>query len=311
MKTYTVLKNCKTKKGGTGTTNTKKKGVVLTNYAGFYYVEDENGMIFTCKIRGKLKSRVITGDQVIFSPTNDTEGMIENVLSRINQLERPRIANISLALIVLAVNEPKPDLFLLDRLLWLTHYHRIRPCIVLNKSDLPPDSETLKIQRAYCEPYFQCIAVSSRTSEGIAEIKAVINREIAVMAGPSGVGKTSLLNLLLPGIEQRTQTISQKMQRGRHTTRHVELYSLPDSGWIADTPGFSQLEMPPIDRWSIADYFPDFAPYIPHCRFRDCLHHKENDCAVKVAVENGEILRERHEHYLMMVEEASIKEKKY
>jgi ribosome biogenesis GTPase len=287
-----------------------KKGLVYSTVAGFYYVQDENGQTVVCRRRGKLKAVVVTGDQAWFTPLDAGRGIIEALLPRQNELERPRIANISLAIIVMAMNQPKPDLLLLDKLLWLVQQKHIRPCILLTKSDLVPAAQVRTI-RDYYGRLFDVLEFSQAKPAGLEAVRRRIQGEIAVLAGPSGVGKTSLLNCLREERPLPTQAVSQRLQRGKHTTRHVELYALGVSGWIADTPGFNVLELPAMDRLEVSKYFPDFTPYTGQCRFHNCLHDKEKDCAVIKAAEAGWVLRERHEHYRAILHEILAKEMVY
>lgn len=286
-------------------------GIVIKNLAGFYYVQNRDDALYECKIRGKVKNKIVSGDKVIFSKTEDQHGIIEEILPRDNELYRPRVANISLVLIIMAFDNPKPDLNLLDRLLFMAAFNHINPCIVLNKSDLEPDSNVIKIMEYYSLAGFRLITTSVKKNAGIDELKSLIKDEIAVFAGPSGSGKTSLLNAVKPGTGLHTQEVSRKIGRGRHTTRHVELYALESGGWIADTPGFSVLDMPAIKREELPAFFPDFKPYDQDCRFGNCLHYKENDCGIIAAVEKGQILDTRYKDYINMLKEIIDKERCY
>lgn len=287
------------------------EGLVIKNFSGFYYVQNRTGQIFECKIRGKVKEKILSGDKVVFYKTEDNRGIIEKVLPRKNQLYRPRVANISLVLIILACNNPKPDLKLLDRLLFLAAFNHINPCIVLNKSDLDPDVNALKIMQYYQNVGFKLITTSVRNQTGINELKSLIKNEIAVLAGPSGSGKTSLLNTVRPESKLNTQEVSTKIGRGRHTTRHVELYPLDSGGWIVDTPGFSVLDMPAIKREELKAFFPDFEIYADKCRFGNCIHFKESECRVNKAVTEGKILDSRYKNYINMLKEIIEKERCY
>ncbi len=286
-------------------------GLVLKNYSGYYYVQVDGTFLVECRIRGKLKDTLLTGDWVEITLLKNQHGVIEKRLPRKNQMERPRIANSSLVVIVLAKNQPRPDLMMVDRLLLLVRHSGLKPCIVLNKSDLP-DSDSASLIRSY---YSRCgvpvICTSTTEQQGIEELREMIRGEIAVLAGPSGVGKTSLLNRLLPDKEERTQSVSAKIGRGRHTTRHVELYPLPSGGWLADTPGFSVMDLPEMPREELRQYYPDFAEYQMGCRFGNCLHYKEKECAVLEALHEGKILKERHQNYVLMLEEVMEKERNY
>ena len=289
---------------------TQVEGLVLKNYGGFYYVQDHNLDIHECKVRGKLKEKILSGDRVAFTPLEDNKGILERVLPRDNQLYRPKVANVSLVLIVLAYDRPKPSLSLLDRLLVLAEFNHLNPCIVLNKCDLPRSKEVDDILSYYPRAGFSVIEISARKNLGIQNLRDKIRDEIAVLSGPSGTGKSSILNILT-GREMPTQEVSKKIGRGRHTTRHVELYPMEIGAWLVDTPGFGVLDLPRMRREDLPGYFPDFLEYTENCRFADCLHHKENDCGVKTALQEEKILASRYENYLSMLEEVMETERCY
>jgi len=293
-----------------GRNNQPSEGLVLKNYSGFYYVQTSDLSVYECKIRGKVKERIVSGDRVLITPLEHGKGILERVFPRQNELYRPKVANVSLVLIVMAHDKPKPSLMLLDRLLFLAEYSNISPCIVLNKSDLRGGPEIEDILQYY-PAHFRVIKTSSQSKQGIDDLKEAIKGQIAVFAGPSGVGKSTLLNHLVPDLEVQTQEVSHKIGRGKHTTRHVELFPLTHGGWIVDTPGFSVLDMPPVKREELSRYFPDFLIYADYCRFRDCLHYKEQDCGVRKAVEEKRILASRHENYVAMLEEIMENERCY
>jgi len=290
---------------------TQEKGLVLSNYGGFYYVQNNAAQIVECRLRGKLKERILSGDRVIFSPLEDGRGILEKMLPRDNELYRPRVANVSMVLIVMAYDRPLPSLTLLDRLLFLVQYNHLRPCIVLNKCDLPVNKEVDAILNYYPQAKFPLLNISARFKQGIDDLRVAINGEIAVLAGPSGVGKSSILNQLISQESVPTQEVSNKIGRGKHTTRHVELYPLDKNGWLVDTPGFSVLDLPKMRREELPGYFPDFAEYANDCKFADCLHYKEIECGVKAAVQEKQILLSRYENYLSMLAEVMESERCY
>lgn len=292
-------------------TVTQEQGLVLKNYSGFYYVQDSHAQIIECRIRGKLKERILSGDRVCFTPLEDGKGILESVLPRDNEMVRPRVANVSRVIIVLAYDRPMPSLTLLDRLLLLVRYSNLRPLIVLNKCDLILNQPISEILDYYPRAHIPVLSVSARCNQGMKELKQAINGEIAVLAGPSGVGKSSLLNNLTGHDLVPTKEVSQKIGRGRHTTRHVELYPLDNQSWVVDTPGFSVLDMPKMRREDLPGLFDDFIRYADDCKFANCLHFKENECGVKNAVNNGQILASRYNHYLSMLAEVMENERCY
>jgi ribosome biogenesis GTPase len=292
-------------------TNGGVEGLVLKNYGGFYYVQDSNKDIYECKLRGKIKQAVLTGDKVLFTPLEQGRGILETVQPRRNELQRPRIANVDLLLIVMAHTQPAPSLVLLDRLLVNASYNELTPCIILNKMDLPEDDNASIITAYYPRKGFNLVKSSVRNNIGIFSIKEAIANRIAVLAGPSGTGKSSLLNLLVEGADIKTQDVSEKIGRGRHTTRHVELYPLSSGGWIADTPGFSVLDPPDMQSRELAYHFPEFYDLSNECRFGDCLHYGEKECAVKEAVKENIIAEFRYRNYLTLLEELIKNERCY
>lgn len=289
---------------------TQVEGLVLKNVAGFYYVQDHNLDIHECKVRGKLKEKILSGDRVIFTLLEDSKGILEKVLPRENQLYRPKVANVSQVLIVMAYDRPKPSLSLLDRLLVLAEFSNLTPCIVLNKCDLPNSKEVDDILAYYPQAGFPVISISARQNIGIQNLREQIKDEIAVLAGPSGTGKSSILNILTSR-DMPTQEVSKKIGRGRHTTRHVELYPMEIGAWLVDTPGFGVLDLPRMRREELPQHFPDFVAYANDCRFTDCLHNKEHECGVKTAIQEQKILTSRYENYLSMLEEVMENERCY
>jgi len=290
-------------------TLTQTEGLVIKNYSGFYYVQDKTGYIYECKVRGKVKEKLLSGDRVLFTPLENGKGILEKVLRRENQLYRPRVANVTRVLIVMAYDQPKPDLGLLDRLIFLALFNKITPCIILNKCDLAVD-ETANRILSYYPASFEVIRTSARQNIGMDKLSAAITGEIGVLAGPSGTGKSSMLKLLT-GSEARTGEVSAKIGRGKHTTRHVELYPLPHGGWLVDTPGFSVLDLPSLRREEMVQYFPDFSEYADDCKFGNCLHYRETECGVKTAVDEQKILLSRYQNYITMLKEIIEKEKCY
>ncbi|NLW91318.1 MAG: ribosome small subunit-dependent GTPase A [Syntrophomonadaceae bacterium] len=287
-----------------------KEGLIIKLCGGFYYVQDAQGKVYECRLRGKLRQQVLGGDRVKITVLEEGRGILENIQPRRNQLNRPRIANVDLALIVMANDRPAPSSALLDRLLFLALFHEISPVIILNKCDLPEDPRAASLRAYYPRAGFTFVSTSAETGEGIEALARLIDRRVAVLAGPSGCGKSSLLNLLVTA-QTKTGEVSEKIGRGRHTTRHVELFPLLNGGFLADSPGFSVLDLPAVDSRDLAEYHPDFEAYREECRFDNCLHYKETDCGVKRACEAGVIAQFRYQNYLAMLEEVIKNERCY
>lgn len=295
---------------GENMAKSQAEGLVLRKYSGFYYVQG-GSQVYECRLRGKIREKVVTGDRVIFTVLEPGKGVIEEVLSRRTELYRPPIANVDLVLIILACDRPAPSPMLLDRLLILAGWYGIEPCIIMNKSDLVPAPKAQDIMEYYPRVGYRMLITSALNGRGVRELTQMVDSNIAVLAGPSGVGKSSLLNAILPGKSLLTQEVSLKIGRGKHTTRHVELFPLENGGWIADTPGFSVLDLPGVKREELAGYFIEFKEPARWCRFTDCLHNQEQDCGVKEAVDRGEIAAFRYQNYLSLLSEVIERERCY
>lgn len=284
------------------------QGVVFANIADLYYVLRNNGQLYACKLRGKLKTRILSGDLVDFMILDDTWGIIEKLLPRSSELYRPHIANVSLALLLQACSEPEPDLHLLDRLLLNAAHARIKPAILINKSDLPHAAQIEVIRSYYSHMGIPVFLLSALTGEGISEVYRLVQGEIAVLVAPSGVGKTSIIKALTANDSLPTNTLSKKLKRGRHTTRHVEFYQV-GSGIVADSPGFSAVDIPAMDKHELRNLFFEFNSLQMRCKFNDCLHVNEPECRVIAAVKSNDILNSRYESYLRMLEEIIARER--
>jgi ribosome biogenesis GTPase len=287
-------------------------GVVLKATAGFYYVKLDNEL-WECSLRGKFrldKTEVLVGDRVSIIPRHGRVAVIDKVHPRSNALLRPPVANVDLAVIIFAVREPEMAVTLLDRLLVQADYARVEPVICLNKIDLS-DGSHREMMAIYHKAGYTVLETSTYNGIGIGELRAVLKDKISVLAGPSGVGKSSLFNAVQPGFSLKTGEVGKKIKRGRHTTRHVELLPLDEGGLVADTPGFSQLYLPEIKREELYLYFPEMEHYIGECRFSGCLHASEPDCAVKKAVDKNIISPARYGNYLQFLEEIIKQERTY
>ena len=275
------------------------EGIVIRGLGGLYEVF-KDGQVYECRGRGGLKrdrNILYVGDQVEFS-----DGVITKILHRRNILPRPSVANIDQLFIVIALTDPLPNLYTLDKLTVIARHCGVSPILVLNKTDL---DDPLSVREIYSSVGYPCFSVCAKTGENVDTLRELMKEKINAFAGLSGVGKSTLMNALAPDFVRQTGEISRKLQRGKHTTRAVELYPF-EGGFLADTPGFSELEFAPCglyDRSLLPDYFPEFEPYLGDCYFRDCAHGKEKNCAVRSAVEEGKISRSRYENYLRMYEE--------
>lgn len=286
------------------------KGRILKGIGGFYYVDTPDGIV-SCKARGKFRKTVgkpIVGDLVELAEQADGTGYLLEIFERQNSLIRPAVANLDLVVIVATEAQPKTDPFLIDKVIAIAENKNIEPCVILNKTDLDPNDALYAIYQNVGIPVFR---VSTVTGEGIDAVRQFLYGKAAAFAGNSGVGKSSLLNQLVPEFAAQTGGISERIGRGKHTTRHVELVPCEGGGYIADTPGFSSFDTEQMDL-VLADAlqytFREFAPYLGQCRFTGCAHVKEKDCAVIAAVQAGEIAVSRHDSYVKLYE--SVKDLK-
>ena len=288
------------------------QGVVVKVYGGFYYIRAGNA-VWECVLRGRFRigqQRVLVGDNVEFIIQNERSGIVETVFPRRNALLRPRVVNVEQAVIVLATRNPYPNPLLLDRFLIQAKDAGIRAYIVFNKIDLGT-GEVQELAAMYGKIGYSVFLTSAKEKTGTDKLREILSNGITVLAGPSGVGKSSLLNAVSPGLMLKTGAISGKAGTGRHTTRHVELLPLPEGGFVVDTPGFSKLGLPEVDRVELAGLFPEFEPYIYTCQFTGCLHMQEPGCAVKKALQAGEISSLRYNNYLKLLNEVVERESRY
>ncbi|WP_235070881.1 ribosome small subunit-dependent GTPase A [Turicibacter sp. TJ11] len=294
-----------------------KKGIILKALSGFYYVEDqETKEMIQCRSRGLFRKQKITplvGDHVEFLVEPDGNGYVMDIGPRKNELVRPPIANVDLALVVFSVKEPDFSPKLLDRFLAVIEMNQIEPIIVLTKMDLLSEEERQAIDSSiqyYKQIGYEVIETSSKQHAGINVVNDLIKDRIVVICGQSGVGKSSLLNAIDQTLKIQVNEISKALGRGKHTTRHVELHKLSD-GLIADTPGFSSLDLDQLEAIDLSQCFVEFYERSEQCKFRGCLHENEPRCAVKAAVETGEILPTRYENYLQFLTEIKSRKPKY
>jgi len=283
------------------------EGRIVKALSGFYYVADGD-RVYQCRARGLFKKKdakvnPLVGDWVVYDATSAAEGYIMEVGERSSELLRPPIANVDQAVLVFSMVEPSFSSLLLDKFLVHTEKAGIDSVVVLSKADLAEPVEVEAIVRKYETIGYRVIPTSTRDHRGVDDVRSELRDRISVFAGQSGVGKSSLINTLFPGISLQTGDVSQKLGRGRHTTRHVELIPLPEGGYVADTPGFSSLEFIGITELELAQSFREFAEISDQCKFRGCLHLSEPSCAVRTAVETGEFDAGRYEHYKQFMDE--------
>ncbi|WP_100404522.1 ribosome small subunit-dependent GTPase A [Bacillus solitudinis] len=290
-------------------------GLIIKALSGFYYVQNENG-IFQCRGRGNFRNRNIkplVGDEVEFEAENRTDGYILEVFERKNELIRPPISNVDQALLVFSAQEPDFSTLLLDKFLVHIEANNIVPIIVISKTDLLNEKQFEEMQQ-YKHDYegigYHVLFTSTVDEHGIELVFPHLKKKVSVIAGQSGVGKSSLLNTLKPTLDIETNAISTHLGRGKHTTRHVELLAVGE-GLIADTPGFSSLEFHEMGVEELSYFFPEMAKLIPTCKFRGCTHTSEPKCAVKDALGTGEILPYRYQHYLQFLEEVKNQKRRY
>ena len=281
-------------------------GTIIKALSGFYYVDvGAEQEPITCRGRGKLRHQKITplvGDHVAITVTEDGTGMVDEVLPRSNQFQRPMVANMDQLVILASGAIPVTDPFLIDRMVSLAEYKGCQPIICFNKCDLEPATQLVEL---YQRAGFQSFAISAQTGEGLEQLLGVLDGKISAFTGNSGVGKSSVLNALCPQFGLKVGQVSEKLGRGRHTTRHVELFRV-GGGLVADTPGFSAFDveqMELIPKEELANTFWEFRPYLEQCRFVGCAHVKERGCAVREAVDNGAIAPSRYQSYVRLYDQ--------
>ena len=290
------------------------QGKIVKGIAGFYYVHVPDKGIYECKAKGifrKENQKPLVGDDVEIQILDEEEskGNIEKLLPRKSELIRPAVANIDQALVIFAIVKPQPNFNLLDRFLIMMEQQSI-PCIIcFNKADIDEEEEGISYEEMYRACGYKTLQVSAKTGQGIDELKEMLVGKTTTVAGPSGVGKSSIINELQTGIRMETGAISTKIERGKHTTRHSELIAMEENTYILDTPGFSSLGLFDLEKEDLAKYYPEFVNYEKYCKFAGCAHMNEPVCGIKEAVEDGEISALRYENYRLLYQELKEKRK--
>lgn len=290
------------------------QGKIVKGISGFYYVHVVESGIYECKAKGifrQQKMKPLVGDDVeidIISEEKKT-GNVTAILPRKNALIRPAVANVDQALLIFAAASPNPNFNLLDRFLVMMGRQDVPVILCFNKCDLITEEQKQEIAAIYEASGCKILFVSAKKELGLKELQEILEGKTTTVAGPSGVGKSSLINLLAPEACMETGEISKKIERGRHTTRHAELIQLKGDGYIMDTPGFSSLYLPEMEKEELQDCYPEFAAFEPYCRFQGCSHISEPDCGVKEALSEGKIHPVRYENYCQLYGELKDRKK--
>ena len=289
------------------------QGKIIKGIAGFYYIYAEDGNVYECKAKGIFRKdnfKPLVGDnvEIIVLNEEEKEGSVTSILPRRNSLIRPAVANVDQAFLIFAMENPKPNFLLLDRFLIMMEQQEIPAVICFNKKDVGDKDEMEKLYEIYTGCGYRVVLSSTYEGEGMDEIREILNGKTTVVAGPSGVGKSSITNCMQGEVQMETGEISKKLKRGKHTTRHSQVIPVEKNTFLVDTPGFSSLYLTDMKEEELRDYFPEFVMYEPQCRFQGCMHIHEPGCAVKEALSEGKISQQRYDNYLALYEE--LKEKR-
>ena len=284
------------------------QGKIIKGIAGFYYVHVEGQGIYECKAKGifrKDHKKPLVGDDVDVEVLDEEQklGHIREILPRKSALIRPAVANVDQALIIFAIVKPNPNFNLLDRFLIRMERQNLPTIICFNKQDIATPEEKEVLQKAYETCGYQVLFISALEEEGLEQVRHILIGKTTTVAGPSGVGKSSLINRLAPKANMETGAISEKIERGKHTTRHSEIIALGENTYIVDTPGFTSLDISEITKEELGSYYPEFVQYEPYCRFSGCAHISEPSCGVKDAVAEGKISQVRYDNYKVLYQE--------
>lgn len=288
------------------------QGKIIKGIAGFYYVHTSEGIIYECKAKGAFRNQKIkplVGDNVEIAIVDEEhqKGNIVEIMKRKNALIRPAVANVDQALVLFAAMDPEPNLNLLDRFLIMMERQHVTTHICFNKADLVDEDKIEKLSRLYKSCGYKVFITSTYEKHGIDDILNLLKNKTTVLAGPSGVGKSSLVNIIKPEANMETGGISEKIRRGKHTTRHSEFFAISERSYILDTPGFSSIYVEDMEPEDLKLYFPEFEPFEEGCKFTGCVHIGEKVCGIKKAYEEGTIPSSRYENYTLLYNELKDK----
>ena len=284
------------------------KGKIVKGIAGFYYVHVAETGIYECKAKGIFRNQKIkplVGDDVEIVVLDEEKkiGNVEKILPRTRELIRPAVANIDMALVIFAAAKPDPNFNLLDRFLCMMEYQKVPVTICFNKCDLVTEEQREVLRKIYELAGYELLFTSAKTQENVEKLKSVLQGKMTAVAGPSGVGKSSLINDLQDAVQMQTGGISDKIERGKHTTRHSQIIPIAENTYIMDTPGFSSMDLPGFSKEDLWTCYPEFVRFEPGCRFIRCSHIGEPDCGVKTALAEGKISQVRYDNYVQLYQE--------
>ena len=284
------------------------KGKIVKGISGFYYVHVAETGIYECKAKGIFRNQKIkplVGDDVEIVVLDEEKkiGNVEKILPRTRELIRPAVANIDMALVIFAAAKPDPNFNLLDRFLCMMEYQKVPVTICFNKCDLVTEKQREVLRKIYELAGYELLFTSAKTQENVEKLKSVLQGKMTAVAGPSGVGKSSLINDLQDAVQMQTGGISDKIERGKHTTRHSQIIPIAENTYIMDTPGFSSMDLPGFSKEDLWACYPEFVRFEPGCRFIGCSHIGEPDCGVKTALAEGKISQVRCDNYVQLYQE--------